>query len=152
MQILKEDFLILDLLFESCDIDYTELKKGDIDKFFFNKYSNQRVVNSFLFNYIKIQDKIGAKVFKNLLYELKEISDYSIPMIDVLNILEKMNIIENADDWDRLREIRNNITHDYPADIEERIDNVNLALEGYVVLKKIFVRIKDYCISRGLLN
>lgn len=152
MQILKEDFLILDLLFESCEIDYTELKKGNIDKFFFNEYSNQRVVNSFLFNYIKIQDKIGAKVFKNLLYELKEISDYSIPMIDVLNIFEKMNIIESADDWDRLREIRNSITHDYPADIEERIENIILALEGYELLKKIFIRIKDYSQRRGLLD
>ena len=152
MQILKADFLILDLLFESCEIDYTELKKGNIDKFFFNEYSNQRVVNSFLFNYIKIQDKIGAKVFKNLLYELKEISDYSIPMIDVLNTFEKMNIIESADDWDRLREIRNSITHDYPADIEERIENIILALEGYEVLKKIFIRIKDYSQRRGLLD
>jgi len=152
MQILKADFLILDLLFESCEIDYTDLKKSDIDKAFFTEYSNQRVVNSFLFNYIKIQDKIGAKVFKNLLYELKEISDYSMPMIDVLNTLEKMNIIESADDWDRLREIRNNITHDYPADIEERIENINLALEGYEMLKKIFIRIKDYSVSRGLLG
>ena len=90
MQILKEDFKTLDILFESCNIDYKILKTQNIEEAFFDDYSNQRVVNSFLFNYIKIQDKMGSKLFKNVLFELKEIDNYSIPMIDVLNILEKL--------------------------------------------------------------
>lgn len=151
MQVLKEDFAILDLLLESCDIDFEILRESNIDRNFFSDYSNQRIVNSFLFNYIKIQDKIGTKLFKNVLYELKEIDDYSIPMIDVLNTLEKLNIIEKTDEWDRLREIRNNVTHEYPSDIDERIENIKLTLEGYSVLKKIYNNIKAYCTVKGLL-
>jgi hypothetical protein len=30
-------------------------------------------------------------------------------MIEILNILEKLEIIDNTDDWDRLREIRNGL-------------------------------------------
>jgi hypothetical protein len=151
MQVLKEDFAILDLLLESCDIDSEILRDSNIDRNFFSDYSNQRIVNSFLFNYIKIQDKIGTKLFKNVLYELKEINDYSIPMIDVLNYLEKLNIIEKTDEWDRLREIRNNVTHEYPSDIDERIENIKLTLEGYSTLKKIYNNIKAYCTVKGLL-
>ncbi len=151
MQVLKEDFAILDLLFESCDIDFKILRESNIDRIFFSDYSNQRIVNSFLFNYLKIQDKIGTKLFKTVLYELKEIDDYSIPMIDVLNNLEKLNIIEKTDEWDRLREIRNNVTHEYPSDIDERIENIKLTLEGYSTLKKIYNNTKAYCTDKGLL-
>ena len=42
MQILKEDFKTLNLLFESCDIDYKVLKEYKIDEDFFSDYSNQR--------------------------------------------------------------------------------------------------------------
>ena len=45
---------------------------------------------------------MGSKLFKNLLFELKEIEDYSIPMIDILNILERLNIIDRTDKWDKL--------------------------------------------------
>lgn len=151
MQVLKEDFAILDLLIKSCDIDFGILRESNIDRNFFSDYSNQRIVNSFLFNYLKIQDRIGTKVFKKVLYELREINDYSIPMIDVLNTLEKLNIIEKADEWDRLGEIRNNVTHDYPSDIDERIENIKLTLEGYSTLKKIYSNIKAYCTVKGLL-
>ncbi|HQO39450.1 MAG TPA: hypothetical protein PK986_03170 [Spirochaetota bacterium] len=151
MQVLKEDFAILDLLIESCDIDFKALTASNIDRIFFSDYSNQRIVNSFLFNYIKIQDKTGTKLFKHVLYELKEIDDYSIPMIDVLNNLEKLNIIEKTDEWDRLREIRNNVTHEYPSDIDERIENIKLTLEGYSTLKKIYNNTKAYCTDKGLL-
>ncbi len=151
MQILKEDFKVLDLFFESCSIDYNILMKEKIDNTFFSDYSNQRVVNSFLFNYIKIQDKMGAKLFKSVLIELKEIDDSSVPMIDVLNILEKLNIINRADEWDMLREIRNSITHEYPSDIDERVENILFTLKGYAVLAGIYANIKSYCLSRGLL-
>jgi hypothetical protein len=107
-------------------------------------------VNSFLFNYIKIQDKIGAKLFRTLLLELKEIDNLSIPMIDILHILEKLNILTDTDQWERLREIRNLIAHEYPSDISECIENIQLALKGYVILKTLFNNIKDYAASKNL--
>ena len=80
---LKETLTICEQIFKNCDIDYDELMGKDIDKDFFEDYQNTRIINSFLFNYSKLQDKIGAKLLKQLLYELKEIDNTSIPMIDV---------------------------------------------------------------------
>ncbi len=145
MQELKDIFSTIDQLIQSCDRDYVELKAKDINDSLFNDFYNQRLVNSFLFSFIKIQDKIGAKLFKKILYELKEIDNLSVSMKDILNILEKLEIIDNTDDWDRLREIRNGLAHEYPSDIQERVDNVQLSLQGYELVKDIYNRLKQYC-------
>jgi hypothetical protein len=57
---LKAIFATLDQLFASCEIDYGLLKDQKMSTAWLGDYSNQRIVNSFLFNYIKIQDKLGA--------------------------------------------------------------------------------------------
>lgn len=145
MEELKEIFKIIDTMMIGCDIDYKELTTKSIDATFFDNYQNVRIINSFLFNYSKIQDKIGAKLFKKVLYVQKEVDSDNISMKDALNLLEKLEIIENSHTWDRLREIRNNLSHEYPYSIEERIENINLAIEGYEILKEIYSNLKDYC-------
>jgi uncharacterized protein with HEPN domain len=45
--------------------------------------------------------------------------------LDVLNRLEQLSIIDSAEKWIELREVRNLITHDYPHLIEELVDGLN---------------------------
>lgn len=141
---LKPIFDSLDGLFNSCDIDYSLLKEQVLNESWLKDYSNQRIVNSFLFNYIKIQDKLGASLFRKLLFSLREINNENLPMIDILNLLEKLEIIPSASMWDRLREIRNAIAHEYPLEVEERLENIALALSGYDQLKDLYANIKQY--------
>jgi hypothetical protein len=143
-------FQTLDQLFASCDQDYGLLKDQTVNTGWLKNYSNQRIVNSFLFNYIKIQDKFGASLFRKLLYALREINTENLPMLDILNILEKLEIIESVEIWDRLREIRNVIAHEYPMEMEERLENIVLALDGYAQLKRLYTRIRSYAESRSL--
>ncbi len=140
---LKETLKICDSMFESCDIDFYELSLKPIENSFFDDYQNIRLVNSFLFNFSKLQDKIGAKLFKKILYDLKEIDDFSVPMIDILHLLEKLEVIKNQDVWDELREIRNSLSHEYPFSIGERIENIQLAMRGYKKLKEIYANVKS---------
>ena len=142
MEELNTIFESCDRLFVQADIDYRDIKKIGLSEDFFDDYHSIRIVNSFLFNFAKLQDKIGAKLFKKILYELKEIDSYSIPMIDVLNKLEKLKIIDSTLKWDRLREIRNILSHEYPLNTTERIENIELALDGYLLLKDIYDNIK----------
>lgn len=65
-------------------------------------------------------------------------------MIDMLHLLEKLNIIDNSEQWDMLREVRNIIAHEYTADLEERIDNIKLALSGFDRLKRIYASLQVY--------
>jgi hypothetical protein len=152
MQALQEIIESIDTLITSADIDYNELLLIELNEDIFNDFNNQRIINSFLFNFTKLQDLTGAKLFKTVLIQLKEIDSYSIPMKDVLNILEKLNILNDADDWDLLREIRNAIAHEYPLDVAERIESLQMALRGYELLKKIFHNLKNYCLLHNLIQ
>lgn len=145
MEELKETFKSINKMIENCDIDYKELINTDIDINFFDDYNNVRIVNSFLFNFSKIQDKIGAKLIKKTLYFQQEIDNENIPMKDALNLLEKLNIIKNVEDWEFLREIRNNLAHEYPNHIDERIENLTLTLKGYIKLKSIYLSLEKFC-------
>ena len=140
---LDEIFKICDEMIKSCDIDYFELKEKEINSDFFKDYNNTRLVNSFLFNFSKLQDKIGAKLFRKVLYELKEIDQENLPMLDILHILEKLEILKDSRDWERLREIRNSLAYEYPFEIDERIENIKIALNGYEILKKIYQNLKN---------
>ncbi len=148
---LKPIFESLEGLFNSCEIDYALLKEQTLNEAWFKDYSNQRIVNSFLFNYIKIQDKLGASLFRKLLFSLREINNENLSMIDILNLLEKLEIIQSVAEWDRLREIRNVIAHEYPSDIEERLENMALALSGYEQIKRLYANIKQYAQLKGVM-
>jgi len=140
-EILKELFIVLDKMFTSCQIDYEELRVIEINKELFDDYKFVRIVNSFLFNYSKIQDKMGAKLFRRFLYVINEIDNTDIPMIDILNILEKRDILRR-DDWEYLREVRNNLAHEYPLDFNERMTNLKGAFNGFEILQQIYKNIK----------
>ena len=132
---------LLEQMFASCDMDYDDLKESAIDSAFFEAHDNVRIVNSFLFNFSKLQDKIGQKFIKQVLYDLKEIDDFEVPFKDVLNIAEKLALL-STDEWERFREIRNLLSHEYPFSIEERVENIQQALEIYPQLKSSFERLK----------
>ena len=73
MNILEKRIKIIDELFNGIEYDYIELIAILEDKDIFNNPQKRRIVNSFLFTFSKLQDNIGAKLFKEVLYELKEI-------------------------------------------------------------------------------
>lgn len=146
-QEIKQQLDACDAIFANCDLDYQFLTQANINADFFADYNNTRVVNSFLFNFSKLQDKIGGKLFKKILYELKEIDAFSIPMLDVLNLLEKLEIIDNASQWDELREARNTIAHDYPLDINARIEAIQFVIHSYLTLQSIYARLKARAIA-----
>lgn len=130
-------------MMRAADQDYAALLAQPIDTAWLQSYDHQRIVNSFLFNYLKIQDKMGAKLFRALLREWRELDDDAMPMIDVLNRLEKLGIIDSVQTWDELREVRNAITHEYPDDEALRLANIQMALDGYRHMQAILHRIEE---------
>lgn len=63
--------------------------------------------------FAKLQDTIGYKIFPLILDLLGEKID-NASFIDRLNLLEKREILDSAEYWRELREVRNLITHEYP--------------------------------------
>ena len=52
-----------------------------------------------------------------------------------------------TDDWDKLREIRNIFSHEYPDSLNERIQNIKLALNGYELMINLYKKLKEYSVK-----
>lgn len=103
--------------------------------------------DQFVYRFSKLQDFIGAKLFKSILDNLGE-ETRGLPFIDLLNKLESLNIIDDSEDWFLLREIRNMISHEYPFKKEEIVEGLNLLSANYELLLKIWTKIENFILER----
>ena len=75
-----------------------------------------------IYRFSKLQDCMGAKLFKSvLLYQGENVNK---PFLDILNQLEAIDII-NVDEWFEIRDLRNEIAHDYEDNDEIAINILN---------------------------
>ena len=77
-----------------------------------------------IYRFSQLQDTIGNKLFPLILYGLGEY-DQGLPLIDILNKLEKLSVIDSTEKWLSLRETRNLVTHEYPGNKKEVVDGLN---------------------------
>jgi len=91
------------------------------------------------YRFSKLQDCMGAKLFKSvLLYQGENVNK---PFLDILNQLESMNII-NVDEWFEIRDVRNEIAHDYESDDQTAINVLNTIYKMKNELEEILQAIK----------
>jgi len=96
-------------------------------------------LDQYIFRFSKLQDLMGNRLFPLTLEALAEpVTDKAF--IDILNRLEKLEILDSAFSWIRLRKIRNDIAHEYPASIIERIEGINYLINHMEELKIIIER------------
>ncbi|MDP3914961.1 MAG: hypothetical protein Q8R96_14620 [Bacteroidota bacterium] len=69
--------------------------------------------------------------------------DIDLLFRDILNILERLQIIETSDTWLTLREIRNDLTHEYPMMLDETIEKLNNLYNQIPLLEYILVTIEQ---------
>ncbi len=91
------------------------------------------LTNQLIYRFSKLQDTMGNKFFPLILKGLGE-DISSMPFIDILNRLEKLNILENHNEWLIFRETRNQVAHEYPFLKEELIEGLN---ELYIQSEKL---------------
>ena len=100
-----------------------------------------RCMDQFIFRFSKLQDAMGAKIFRYVLEYLDE--DVSaLPMRDILNLLERYHFIDSADEWGYIRELRNEIAHDYPLMENDIVSVLNELISKVPILKSIYKRMK----------
>ncbi len=100
-----------------------------------------------VFRFSKLQDSMGTRLFRQILEFLEE--DVSgLPFIDILTKMEKLNLIDNANEWISLRQIRNNVSHEYPFIMEAQIEELNLLPDEVVKLSGIWSKLNEYIKKR----
>lgn len=87
-----------------------------------------------IYRFSKLQDCMGAKLFKSvLMYQGENVNK---PFLDILNQLESMDIL-NVDEWFEIRDLRNTIAHDYDNNEVAAINIINTIFSLKDELKKI---------------
>ena len=105
-------------------------------------------LDAFRVRYGDLQDSLGGKVFRSLLQAEDE---EPLNMADILNRMEKRGILDSADHWRRLREIRNAFAHDYPEGEADHANALNLAWQTASELLQIAENVQSYCHHQNIL-
>ena len=128
----------LDIHFKRVDAILPEIKDFlPFENDDFEDTQKIKTIDSFIYRFTKIQDKMGDKFFPTILRELEEYKN-SMALVDVLNKLEKLELLKDADTWIDYRKLRNSLTHEYPNNNEEIIEAINLSIDVYEDMKKIY--------------
>ncbi len=115
------------------------------------KYSSvDKITGSFIdqlcFRFSKLQDTLGESLFRYILI-LAEENVKKMTFIDMLIRLEELEIL-NKNEWLELREIRNEIAHEYSYNQEEVVANINMIYDKAERLIDIFRTIDKFITER----
>ncbi len=102
-------------------------------------------LDQYVYRFIKLQDCMGENLFPFSLSLLGE--DMSTkPFIDILNRMERLGVISSATSWISLRELRNDLTHEYPDNEDERrtaLQNLAKAADEIMAAYQACVRLVE---------
>ncbi len=101
-----------------------------------------RILDTMTGRFSKLQDLLGTKIIDIYLESVNEpIIGQSI--LDKINKLEKLYIIDSADLWTELRDVRNHISHEYPDNPQLAADHLNDAYKFALQLIAIYHKLKS---------
>lgn len=118
-------------------IDKILLTKNIYEQFTFNtlKPEEKAILDAYLKRFSSIQDFLGAKIF-SLLLDIAGINNSK--MSEVLYYIEKEEIIDSLENWIELREVRNELEHDYPEELEEALMDLKFCIDSFEKLESYY--------------
>lgn len=139
--------------FKECDAHIEKLSRAylKLERLFplsaqsFSEFSEENItfLDQFLYRFIKLQDAMGIRLFPVITGLIAGDNDPR-PFIDILNILEKNQVIISAEKWQELRNIRNMLAHEYPENIDQTVRSLNALMEEWEQLLKMYLSVKIY--------
>jgi len=106
-------------------------------------------VEAFSSRFCRYQDMLGDKL---LPLWLELVGEKQKTFLDDLNRLEKLGIIDSAENWLQLRGLRNKMVHEYIESLELLASALNQAAKHITFLQSSMDRVLSDLDSRGLLE
>ena len=103
-------------------------------------------VDAFVNRFGRLQDTVGDKLLPHYLNVVGETTGAAI---DNLNRAEKLGLISSTDTWIALRDLRNQMVHEYMEDPDKLVDALNKGHEHVVTLSEDAGRILADLAMRG---
>jgi len=131
---LKEYKILIDNLLKEINI---------YDQFTFNtlKPEKRAILDAYLKRFASLQDFLGAKIF-SLLLDIAGISHTK--MSEVLSNIEKEEIIDSLENWIELREVRNELEHDYPEELQEALNDLKYCVDSFAQLESYYLNALNF--------
>lgn len=109
--------------------------------------SEIRVLDQLVFRFGKLQDAIGVRLLPALLQLVQEWRDNE-PFLDKLNRAEKLGWLASVEQWQWLRELRNQTAHEYPDHPELTMENLRRLVAHVPMLVEVFRQLADVAMER----
>lgn len=90
-------------------------------------------VEAFVGRFGRLQDTLGDKLLPSILMALGE---HTGPFVDNLNRAERLGWIDSVDDWMTMRQLRNQMVHEY---IEDPIILINALNAGHAFVPSLWI-------------
>ena len=103
--------------------------------------AQRAILDAYLKRFSSLQDFLGAKVFP-LLLEVSGLG--STKMSEVLFAMEKEQIIDSFENWIELREVRNDLEHDYPDDLEDALKELKFCVDSFDRLESYYLNSRQF--------
>ncbi len=100
-------------------------------------------LDQFAYRFSKLQDVMSVKLFRGFAVQILKEPVESAPIIDILNLLERYRYLDSVQRWQEIREIRNQIAHEYHLDIEELIMTMQIAFAMVDEMAEIIAHLKN---------
>lgn len=103
-------------------------------------------LEAFISRFSRLQDTLGDKLLPNLLDALNE---KKRTQIDNLDMAERLGWLPNVDDWQVMRQLRNQMVHEYIEDLKVLVSAVNTAYHFVPVLMTMEKNLREEMQHRG---
>ena len=84
-------------------------------------------LDQFAYRFAKLQDAMSTQLFRRFCVQILQEPVETRPVIDILNLLERYNYLSSTKRWQEIREIRNQISHEYHLSTPELIVTLQMA-------------------------
>ena len=112
---------------------------------------DRRLLDQFAFRYTQLQDDMGAKLMPASLKAMGE-NVAAMSAIDRFARLEQLGWLASADEWQTLRQIRDQFTHDYPNNPTERFERLQAAVHAAAQLIAVLTQFQSKIKYKELLQ
>ena len=150
---LKKILYMLEINFKRLDYAYSRIEHllpftVDIIK----KLDPEQIsfIDQYIFRYSKIQDVMGEKLFRIMLEAVEENIE-SLAIIDILNKLERLEVLPDKSEWLYLRKLRNEVSHEYPLVDEEAVVALSSLFNTKGKLSEFYRSCVEYLQKRSIL-
>jgi hypothetical protein len=108
-----------------------------------------KLMDQSAYRFGKLQDTLGVRVLPGILDLSEEPFPEGTPFAQKLQRLERLNVIPSVEQWRTLRELRNQLAHEYVDAPALKAAALNRFLDGINGLLQIWHQVSDYVEPRG---